>query len=184
MTTPLPLPAEQPTLETERLILRPYALSDASELSRAINDFAVADTTLNIPHPYPDGAAADYISSRLPAYTTGKEISFVLTLSDTGRLIGAMGLVATPRFNHAEIGYWIARAEWNQGYATEAAQAVVRFGFETWGLHKIVGTHLRRNPASGRVMEKVGLQFEGVLRDHTIKWDRYEDLVIRGLVRT
>ena len=159
-------------------------MADAPELSKRLSDFAVADTTLNIPYPYPDGAAAEFISSRLPAYTAGTTVSFVLTLKDDGRLIGGMGLAASPRFNHAEIGYWIAQPAWNQGYATEAARAVVQFGFETWGLHKIVGTHLRRNPASGRVMEKVGFQFEGILRDHTIKWDRYEDLVIRGLIRT
>jgi RimJ/RimL family protein N-acetyltransferase len=176
-------PPSQPVLETDRLILRPFALSDAKEVQRLAGDFAVADTTLNIPHPYPDGAAEEFISSHPAKYKQGEAATFAITLKGDRSLIGAMGLIATKRFRRAELGYWIAKPYWNQGYATEAGHAVVAFGFEEWALHKIVGTYLSRNPASGCVMNKIGLVQEGLLRDHVIKWDHFEDMVICGIVR-
>ncbi len=176
-------PQTQPVLETERLLLRPFALSDAKEVQRLCGDFAVADTTLNIPHPYPEGAAEEFISARPAIYEQGEGVIFAITLKDDGSLVGGMGLSVTKRFHRAEIGYWIAKPFWNRGYATEAGKAVVDFGFTQWSLHKIVGTYLRRNPASGCVMRKIGLVQEGLLRNHVIKWDRYEDLITCGIVR-
>jgi ribosomal-protein-alanine N-acetyltransferase len=173
----------QPVLETKRLILRPFALSDAKEVQRLCGDFAIADTTLNIPHPYPDGAAEEFISTHPAKYEKGDGVVFAITLKSDGSLIGGMDLYITKRFHRAEIGYWIAKPFWNQGYATEAGKAVVDFGFTQWSLHKIIGTYLSRNPASGRVMNKIGLVQEGVLRDHVIKWDLYEDIVTSGIVR-
>jgi [ribosomal protein S5]-alanine N-acetyltransferase len=176
-------PKAQPVLETDRLRLRPFALTDAREVQRLCGDFAIADTTLNIPHPYPDGAAEEFISTHPANYEKHEGVVFALTLKEDGRLIGAMGLHDAHRFHRAEIGYWIAKSFWNQGYATEAGKAVVHFGFTEWGLHKVVGTYLSRNPASGCVMKKIGLVQEGLLRDHVLKWDRYEDLVTCGIVR-
>ncbi len=176
---------QQPFLQTERLILRPFTLDDVPDVQRLCGDFAIADTTLNIPHPYPEGAAAEFISRHPDAFAERKHAVFALTLKDTGELIGGAGLHdVSPRFNRAEAGYWVARAHWNQGYATEALRAVVAFGFSYWQLHKIVATHLKRNPASGRVMEKAGFVQEGVLRDHVLKWDRFEDIVTCGIIQT
>jgi [ribosomal protein S5]-alanine N-acetyltransferase len=173
----------QPTLETERLVLRPFAFSDAADIQRLAGDFSVADTTLNIPHPYPDGAAEEFISSHPAKYEKGDAVSFAITLKRDGSLIGGMGLNVNKRFQRAELGYWIATPFWNQGYATEAGRATVEFGFRQWSLHKIEATYLGRNPASGRVMQKIGLVLEGLLRDHVIKWDRYEDIVTCGIVK-
>jgi len=84
--------------------------------------------------------------------------------------------------HRAELGYWIAKESWNCGYATEASQAVIDFGFGTLGLHRIQARHLVRNPASGRVMEKLGMQQEGIERDSIIKWGRYESLVVYSIL--
>lgn len=174
----------QPVLETDRLILRPFALSDATDVQRLAGDFAVADTTLNIPHPYPDGAAEEFISSHPAKYEQSEAASYAITLKRNQSLLGGIGLNVNKRFRHAELGYWIAKPFWNQGYATEAGRAVVEFAFTICGLHKIVATHLARNPASGRVMEKIGFEQEGLLRDHVIKWDRFEDIVTQAIIRT
>jgi ribosomal-protein-alanine N-acetyltransferase len=182
-TEPTALPA-QPVLETDRLILRPFALADAKDVQRLAGDFAVADTTLNIPHPYPDGAAEEFFSTHQAKYEKGEGIIFAITRKVGGSLIGGVGLDVTKRFRRAEIGYWIAKPFWNQGYATEAGRAVVAYGFSKGSLHKIVGTYLARNPASGRVMKKIGLAQEGLLREHVIKWDRFEDLVTCGILST
>lgn len=172
----------QPVLETERLILRPFALSDAKEVQRLCGDFAVADTTLNIPHPYPDGAAEAFIGSQLTSYEKGDGVLFAITLKESGHLVGGMGLSVTKRCRRAELGYWIGKPFWNQGYATEAGRAVIKFGFEDWSLHKIESSYLSRNPASGRVMQKLGFVQEGVLRDHVLKWDRFENVVTCALI--
>lgn len=176
-------PKTQPVLETERLLLRPFVLSDAKEVQRWCGDFDIADTTLNIPHPYPDGAAEEFFSTHPAKFEKGDGVVFAITLKADGCLIGGMSLDVTKCFHRAEIGYWIAKPFWNQGHATEAGKAVIYFGFTQWSLHKIVGTYLSRNPASGRVMKKIGLVQEGVLRDHVLKWDRFEDIVTCGIIR-
>lgn len=167
----------QPTLETKRLRLRPFDLSDAETVQKLAGERAIADTTLNIPHPYPDGAAEEWIGTHAEEFASGKQAVFAITLRESSALIGAMGLGIVPLYRRAELGYWIGRAYWGNGYCTEAAQRVLIYGFEDLGLHRIHATYFSRNPASGRVMQKIGMKREGMLRDHVIKWGRYEDLV-------
>ena len=81
------------------------------------------------------------------------------------------------------MGYWVGKQYWNQGFCTEAASALLAYGFEELDLNRICATHLVRNPASGRVMEKLGMRKEGVLRDHFSKWDKYEDVVYFGILK-
>ena len=87
------------------------------------------------------------------------------------------------RFNQAELGYWIGKPFWNRGYATEAAIAVIRFGFASLDLDRIASRHFSRNPASGRVMQKAGLRHEGTARQSMIKWGKYEDLQLYAILR-
>lgn len=177
-----------PDLHTERLLLRPFTPADASRVQRLAGDPAIADTTMNIPHPYEEGMAELWIDSHPQRFMEGKSAVFAVTLRDgpRGLLIGAMGLEFTPRFNQAEIGYWIGRDYWGQGYCTEAARAVLRYAFEERGVHKVVGRHLSRNSASGRVMEKIGMVREGYLREHVRKGEGapYEDLVTWGILES
>lgn len=172
-----------PRLETERLILRPFDPADAKEVQRLAGDRAIADTTLNIPHPYVDGEAEKWISTHRPKFEAGEFATFALVLRDSGMLIGAMSLHFSQRFDRAELGYWIGRPYWNEGYCTEAGQAVLRYGFTEWKLNRIHANYLRRNAASGRVMQKLGMSREGVLRQHVKKWGKYEDIVVCAILR-
>ena len=180
-----------PTLYTPRLCLRPLTLADAKRLQHLASDRRVASTTLMIPHPYPDGAAEAFIET-LPALAwEGKSFEFGITLagtrtpgrendaSDTGHLIGCVGLHAhgDPVHARAKIGYWIGVPYWNKGFATEAANAVLGFGFTRRGFNRIAAEHYVHNPASGRVMEKLGMTREGVLRQYDWKWDHFVDVV-------
>jgi RimJ/RimL family protein N-acetyltransferase len=180
----LTFPTVQPVLETTRLILRPFTLADAPALQREAGDADVANTTCNIPHPYPDGAATEFIAAQTLTYALGEEAGFAIVLRTEDRLIGAAGLRITRRFLRAELGYWIAKSCWGRGYATEAARAVVEFGFHTLGLHKIEAQYFTRNPASGRVMQKIGMTEEGVLRDHVHRDGRFEDVATCGLIKS
>lgn len=172
-----------PILETERLRLRPFAASDAVDVQRLAGDRAVADTTLNVPHPYEVGAAEQWISTHQPKFEAGELANFAVTRLDSGELVGAIGLRIVQRSDRAELGYWIGKPYWGRGYCTEAGTAVLDYGFNVLGLNRIHASHLSRNPASGRVMQKLGMQHEGTARQHAKKWDRYEDLVLYGLLR-
>jgi len=173
---------DQPTLTTERLTLRPFQLDDAWDVERLAGMREIADTTLNIPHPYPVGAATAWIESHPPAWTDGTNATFAIVETKTGKLAGAISLMIKREHRRAELGYWIARDRWNNGYATEASQRLLDFGFEFLGMHRIEARHFVRNPASGQVMQKLGMKQEGVERDWAIKWDRFETLAVYSIL--
>jgi [ribosomal protein S5]-alanine N-acetyltransferase len=173
----------QPTLETPRLLLRPFRMADAEEVQRLAGDRAVADTTLNIPHPYEDGLAEKWIGNHRDWFDLGEQAVFAITLRPAGTLMGCVGLRINRDDQRAELGYWIGRPYWGQGYCTEAAQAVLAFGFKRLALNRIYAHHFVRNPASGRVMQKLGMSREGRLRQHVRKWGTFEDLELYGILR-
>jgi [ribosomal protein S5]-alanine N-acetyltransferase len=177
-------PKVQPTLTTARLTLRPFAPDDAFEVERLAGMREIADTTLNIPHPYPHGGAAKWIALHEPAWKAGTSVTFAIVVQETGDLAGAVSLIISREHRRAELGYWIAVAAWNRGYATEASRCVIDFGFENLGLHRIEARHFVRNPASGRVMEKLGMRLEGVHRDSAIKWERFESLAVYAVLES
>ncbi|HYF51649.1 MAG TPA: GNAT family N-acetyltransferase [Planctomycetota bacterium] len=174
---------QRPTLTTERLILRPYALEDAADVQRLCGDRRIAETTLNIPHPYPDGAAQEWISTHAKDFAENKGVQWAITLKETGELAGGIGLTIQRTHDRAEVGYWIAAHLWSRAYCTEAAREVVGYGFKTLNLNRIYASHFARNPASGRVMQKLGMSYEGRAREGVKKWDRYEDLERYAILR-
>src|SRR4030042_366648 len=174
----------QRQLQSERLTLRPFVLDDAINVQRLAGDHSIADTTLNIPHPYEDGMAEQWISTHKMKFESGENVHYAITLQSTEELIGAIGFVViNRRFDQAEVGYWIGRPYWNKGYCTEAGHTLLNYGFDDLMLNRIHAFHFRRNPASGRVMQKLGMIKEGLLRQHVKKWDVYEDIVTYGMLR-
>ena len=172
-----------PTLETKRLVLRPFGPGDAAEVQRLVGDRAIADTTLNIPHPYLSGMAEEWISKHPGAFTEGKGVFFAIARKADGALLGAISLTNMIAGHQAELGYWIGRPFWNQRICTEAGQAVLRYAFTELGLVRVHARHLKRNPASGRVMQKLGMRHEGLRRQHVRKWDRLEDEELYGILK-
>jgi [ribosomal protein S5]-alanine N-acetyltransferase len=175
---------KQPILETERLRLRPFTLDDAPTVQQLAGDPAIADTTLNIPHPYLDGMAENWINTHPEALASGKSITYAITRRQDGALLGAIGLRLNQQHRRAEMGYWMGKPYWGQGYTTEAARALLAFGFNELDLNRIYASYLVRNPASGRVMEKMGMRHEGLLRQHVYKNGRYEDLATCAILRS
>ncbi|HNT66961.1 MAG TPA: GNAT family N-acetyltransferase [bacterium] len=172
-----------PTLETARLLLRPFRLDDAADVQRLAGDWAIADTTLNLPHPYPDGAAEEWISSHQEKFDRGEALVFAIERKADSILAGAIGLHQMVPGHQAEMGYWIGKPYWQQGYCTEAGEGVLNFAFTDLGLVRVHACHFSRNPASGRVMQKLGMRHEGTRRQHVEKWGRYEDLELYGVLR-
>lgn len=178
------MPDPNTKIFTERLLLRRFTLADAPEVQRLAGDKLVAATTLNIPHPYENGMAEQWISTHLKEIEDGKLSNFAITLKDSGQLIGAIGLHINARFNRAELGYWIGVPHWNKGYCTEAAQAMIKHGFEDQKLHRIFAHYFSTNAASGKVMEKISMKYEGHLRQHVCKDGQYFDLVLYAILKT
>ena len=166
---------EPVTLTTRRLLLRPSVPADAAAIQRLAGAREVAATTLNIPHPYPDGAAEAWIERQARGWAEGNEAGFVIVERASGELVGGIGLRISPNHRRAEMGYWIAVPYWNRGYCTEAAGAVLRWAFQDLSLHRVHASHFRNNPASGRVMEKIGMRHEGRRREHILKWGVFLD---------
>lgn len=168
-----------PTLETARLRLRPYTEADLAELVPLIGAREVAATTLRIPHPYTERDAQDFF-----ALLQGtRKIWLAITLRGDGRQIGGIGLTLDDQHQHAELGYWLGVPYWGNGYATEAARAMLNYGFETLQLHRIFASHFKPNAASGRILVKLGMHHEGCQREHICKWDQFVDSELYGLLR-
>ena len=164
-------------LETARLRLRPYAEADVSELVPLIGTREVAATTLRIPHPYTEQDARAFIAGSLDP---GK-LWLAITLRSDGRQIGGIGLRVDEHHRHAELGYWLGVPYWGKGYATEAGREMVRYGFEDLKLHRIFASHFGHNPASGKILLKLGMKHEGCQREHLLKWDQFVDSVLYGM---
>lgn len=173
---------DRPTLRTERLVLRPFQLSDAPRVRELAGAREVADNTLTIPHPYPEGMAEAWIASHERSFQLGEIAVFAITLQD-GDLVGAVGLNLEDETGIAELGYWIGVPYWGSGYATEAAEALLEFGFESLVLERIWARAFVRNPASSRVLQKLGMRHEGTLRSSIRKDDELLDAEIYGILR-
>ena len=150
--------AKSPKLKTERLLLRPFTLEDAPTVQQLAGDRDIVSTTLAIPHPYEDGMAEEWIGTHQGGYERGENVNFAITLTNEDVLIGAIGLAIHSSDENAELGYWVGKPFWNNGYCTEAARGVVEYGFTDLGLNRIYARHMTRNPPSGRVMEKIGMK--------------------------
>lgn len=174
----------QPTFLTERLTLRPLTLTDAATVQKLAGEKNVASTTLSIPHPYPYEAAESFIKATHEKYVKNFGASFALTLTETEELIGCMGLHIAQDHNKAELGYWIGQPYWQQGYATEAAERLLQYGFDELYLNRIWAAAMAKNPASSAVMKKIGMKYEGTLKEHIRKWGEYEDLDYYGITIT
>ena len=138
-------------LESERLILRPPRPSDIAALTVWLGDFDVARNTSRVPHPYSEADAEAFIAG-------APEGRFVIQRKDDGLFLGGIGLRPEDDF---EFGYWLGKPFWGQGYATEAAQRLIRHAFEGLGRETIHAGWFYDNPASGHVLAKLGARHNG-----------------------
>jgi RimJ/RimL family protein N-acetyltransferase len=169
-------------LKTDRLLLREFQLSDAPDVQRLAGAKEVAAGTF-LPHPYENGMAEQWIADQERAHEGGTAVSFAITLADNATFIGSIGLDIVSLHRHARLGYWLGVPYWNHGYGTEAVRAVLRYGFMQLNLHRIYSPHFQGNAASGRVLQKVGMTYEGRMREHYVRFDRFVDLELYGMLK-
>ncbi len=168
-----------PTLQTARLVLRPYNEADIPALLPLIGTREVAATTLRIAHPYTEQDARAFL-----ALTKEQDkIWLAITMRSDERQIGGVGLRLDQSHQHAELGYWLGVPYWGKGYATEAGREMLRYGFKDLHLHRIFASHFKHNVASGGILRKLSMRHEGCQREHLRKWDQFVDSELYGILQ-
>ena len=150
----------EPRLETERLVLRPLGEDDLDELVAELNDLAVARNLARVPFPYTDADAADFLVASRQRAAEGEDLS--LALEHAGKVIGCIGLARLKQ--DREFGYWLGRAHWGRGLATEAAGAFLAHAFDKLGVETVRSGVFVGNDASLRVQDKLGFARTGTRR--------------------
>lgn len=172
-----------PTLTTERLILRPLRMSDEKDMFAYASDEEVSRHVLWDAHKTPADSRA-FLRGAKRQYRLGLPSSFAIVLRDTNRMVGTIGFMwINTDHKSAEVGYSLARDCWNKGIMTEALRAVLVFAFDTLRLNRVEAQHETDNPASGRVMQKAGMCFEGVLRQRLYNKGRFVDVALYAILR-
>jgi len=173
------------TLETPRLILRQFRLSDAEDM---YNNWANSPAVCRFLswEPHKDAEETRQLLSRwVERYQNEKEYNWALELKELGQIIGNLSVVSlSDQHLHCELGYCMGERFWRKGLMPEAAERVIGFLFEEVGLNRIEAKHAAHNPASGRVMEKCGMAKEGTLRQRWLMHDgTLEDTNIWAILR-
>jgi [ribosomal protein S5]-alanine N-acetyltransferase len=173
-----------PRLVTDRLVLRELDLDDADAVAERAGDRRVARFLIAVPSPYPVSLAARWIMARIAWWPQQRGVTLAITHRDAPQtLLGSVSLRRHARDQRAELGYWLGADAWGQGYATEAADALVDFGFRELNLSRVYAQVLAGNDTSCRVLEKLGMLSEGVRRSHVRKGKRLHDVTLFGLLR-
>jgi ribosomal-protein-alanine N-acetyltransferase len=146
-------------LETKRLILRPLKKSDAKNIFENINDLEVSKWLLAVPYPYKLKDAMGWVKHNEEKWKKKKkeDYTFGIELKEEKKIIGGMGIHKIDNVQgKADVGYWLGRKYWNQGYGTEALGALLGFAFKKLKLRRIEAGVFVGNPSSGKLLEKFG----------------------------
>ncbi|MGO4255034.1 GNAT family N-acetyltransferase [Marmoricola sp. RAF53] len=172
-----------PSLSTERLLLRPVADTDADALFALHSDAHVLRYWDSPPWTEPQRAQRFIAASRQLA-ADGSGVRVVVDRADDGAFLGWCVLSRwTPAYRSAALGYCFTQAGWGHGYATEAAKALLQWGFDSLDLNRVQAETDTRNTASARVLEKLGFVREGTLREDCVVDGDVSDSRVYGLLR-
>ncbi|CAG9619989.1 GNAT family N-acetyltransferase [Sutcliffiella rhizosphaerae] len=174
-----------PQIETDRLILRKMVLSDANKAyDHWLSDERVSDNRVSAAHKT-ELETIRRIEKIVSNYPNKDFCWWAIEREADNELIGEIDLYDFDNTTgNCEVSYTVGFHWWNQGYGTEALMAVVEFGFLHMNIHKIAAAHNMDNPASGKVMNKVGMVQEGIIR-HKIRnaKNQYKDCAIYGILQ-
>lgn len=149
-------------VETRRLTLRTPAMADCARIAALADDAQVARMTLRMPHPFGLGDAEAFVVG-----VVGQDPARAVTFLIAHENLGPVGVIGLFRDGDPapETGYWIGRAYWGRGFATEALDAALVWASGRWKRRALVAGHFTDNPASGRVLEKAGFLYTGEVRE-------------------
>lgn len=176
-------------LTTLRLVLRAPTEEDIPAIHEVHRHAAVADGVLSIPHPHTIADARAWLdrlrASIATADPVNRNLIWLICLAETGQVVGDCGVQWNELHRRGTLGYLLHPESWGRGFATEAVRAVLDHVFEAMEptLHRVQADHFPDNPASGRVLEKLGFSREGVMRDFIFKNGRPRDVVRWAILR-
>ncbi|QED49076.1 GNAT family N-acetyltransferase [Cytobacillus dafuensis] len=174
---------EFPELETEKVILRKLQMSDAPRMfsyfsKDEVTKFYDLDTFTS------EKQASDLIERLLNRYNERKQIRWAIVLKETGLFIGTCGFHAIEEEHwKAEIGYELHPDNWGQGIMTEVIGAVIQYGFNEMKLNRIEAFYDPKNISSGRVLEKNGFVYEGLLKKRFFEKGKFVDAAISAIIK-
>jgi RimJ/RimL family protein N-acetyltransferase len=152
-------------LETERLVLRAPEFSDVRELAVTLNDFDISKNLSSPPYPYTEADAEAYVTRAAQGRADASSFRFAVRRKADSAFIGCCGL--HKKEGAYNIGYWVARPFWRQGYASEAARRVIAFAFDDLGVDGLLADWHHDNGISGQILAKLGFKAAGVHKEHS-----------------
>ena len=171
-------------LPGERINLRVVRKSDAKDLYRGARNHAISRYTF-IPRPYRMDDAVSFIRRTHAIRRQKKGYAFGIEHKESGRIIGMCSVFSIlEKHRHAEVGYWVNKNYWGQGYATEALELMLKFCFNELKFHRVVAGAFTANRVSQHMLKKAGFKREGYLRQHAKVRRRWMDLIFYGMLAT
>ncbi|WP_138494987.1 GNAT family N-acetyltransferase [Paenibacillus pinistramenti] len=175
---------QSPNFETDRLLLRKLSLADAEDYFRVASNAEVTAQTIWARHTVIEDSI-NYIQGVLEKYRKREAFHWGIIHKSTGRLIGRTGLIKIDQEHEkAELGYVLSSDYWSQGIITEATKMIIEYGFMELGLNRIEARCNYNNPGSFKVMEKLGMQFEGLLRKQLKIKGQFLDQKLYSILRS
>ncbi|MZQ81315.1 GNAT family N-acetyltransferase [Paenibacillus sp. 5J-6] len=172
------------SIENERLLLRKLTLNDASDIYEYASDVEVSKFTTWEKHRSIDDTYT-FLNMVLQKYENEQPSDWAIVHKDTNQVIGTCGWVYLNEVHHrAEIGYALSRKYWNQGLITDVVRTILNFGFNELDLNRIEARCIAENVGSERVMQKVGMHYEGLIREQMFVKGRYVDLKLYGILKS
>jgi RimJ/RimL family protein N-acetyltransferase len=141
-------------LVTRRLFLRPPEVGDVAAFAPLIGDFDVARNLSRAPHPYPESAGHEFVERSVQTRAAGTDFTYAILRKSDDAFLGCCGVHL--KEGNVEFGYWLGKPFWGRGYATESARRLVAYAFDELGVACLIAGWFHDNPASGRVLEKLG----------------------------
>ena len=172
-------------LMTERLLLNSFKIEEAELVTKLAGNIRVVEMTASIPYPYYVPTAVNWIQSHEKQMSEDHNYIFAIRLKESEQLIGCINIGLNLKHERGYVGYWVGYDYWGKGYCTEALKEIVRFGFEEKKVNKIWAEHKTFNIASGKVMEKIGMKHEGIMRDHYNQGNgKYLDMSVKSILKS
>ena len=171
-----------PTLETKRLILRKLRLEDAKDVFEYASDSEITKYVTWEPHRSIEDSI-NLIKFTHERYEKREGIIWGIVCKENKKVIGTCDISPAIKHFRAEIAYAISRDYWGKGLMTEAVKEVIKFGFEKMNLNRIQAMCIPENIGSYGVMEKVGMKYEGLIREYMYIKGKFQDLKLYSILR-
>lgn len=170
-------------METNRIVLRRLILADSHRIAELANNKNITRNTLSLPHPYTLDDAKTWIGRHEDNFKENRVYDYGIIDKASNKVVGVVGL-SNYENHRGELGYWIGESYWNQGYASEASNLILKHAFENLGYNRVYARHIASNPNSGKVMQKIGMTYEGLQVEHERVDGKFEDILLYGITKS